>query len=65
MSDCREFGSSIGMNEYQCAACHSVFVKGCTDEEALAELGELFPGFAPADCALICDDCFKKMGFDK
>lgn len=53
----------IGPNEYKCAACGGVFEKGWTDEEAKEELGTTFPGIGAEDCDLVCDDCFKKMGF--
>jgi hypothetical protein len=43
---------------YKCAACGGEFTKGWSEEEAIAELEELWPDFAPADCDLICDDCF-------
>lgn len=52
-----------GPNQYKCDACGGVFDKGWTDEKAAAELGEKFPGFTQEDCDVVCDDCFKKMGF--
>jgi hypothetical protein len=48
-------------NDYTCAVCQETFDKGWADEEAAAELGANFPGFAPDDCGLVCDDCYKKM----
>ena len=52
----------LKLNEYQCAVCHEVFYKGWTDEEATTELAETFA--VPVDeCDLVCDDCFKEMGF--
>lgn len=53
----------IRQNQYRCEMCEGVFNKGWSDEEAAAELGEKFPGHAQEDCAVVCDDCFKKMGF--
>lgn len=53
----------LEMNQYRCARCDGVFEKGWTDEEASAELGELFPGSMPSDCDQVCDGCFKEMGF--
>lgn len=49
-------------NEYRCAECGEVFVKGWSDAEATAERETLFPCVAEDDCALVCDDCFKAMG---
>jgi hypothetical protein len=54
---------TIGPNEFRCAACAGVFTKGWSDEEAAAERKDLFPGFERSDCELVCDDCFKAMGF--
>jgi hypothetical protein len=50
-------------NEYQCAACAGIFEKGWGDEVAKEELSNTFPGYETEDCALVCDDCFKAMGF--
>jgi hypothetical protein len=52
--------TEVNANEYQCAACGEVFPKGWSDEEAIAELGEDWPGVGVADCDIICDDCDKK-----
>lgn len=46
--------------EYECQACGGVFEKDWTDAEAADELGDTFPGFAPSDCGLVCDDCWSK-----
>lgn len=51
--------------QYTCEACGETFDKGWSDEEAILELEEEFPGFATSDCGLVCDDCYKKMGFGK
>jgi hypothetical protein len=50
------------MEKFTCAVCEETFDQGWSEEEAKAELAETFPGFVPADCALVCDDCYKKMG---
>lgn len=50
------------MNEYQCTLCKGVFEKAWSEEEALTELGETFPGVGTDDCALVCDDCYKAIG---
>jgi hypothetical protein len=52
-----------GPGQYKCAACGGVFDKGWSDEEAAAELAEKFAGHQQEDCDVVCDDCFKKMGF--
>jgi len=56
-------------NEYQCAMCERVFEKGRSEEEARKEAKELFDiedkDIEQGDeVALICDDCFKKIGFN-
>lgn len=48
---------------YTCACCYRTFNKGWTDAEALTELNEKFVGYSPDDCDLVCDDCYKAMGF--
>lgn len=52
---------SYGESSYTCGLCHETFDKEWSDEEALAEAGELFPG--ESDMAVVCDDCWHKMGF--
>lgn len=48
-------------NEYRCCICHGVFVKGWSDEEAVAELSARLPEADPAECDLACDDCFNRI----
>ncbi len=50
-------------NEFTCALCGETFGKGWSDEESETELAEAFPEFTKDDCSLVCDDCYKKMGF--
>lgn len=50
-------------NQYRCAMCDGVFERGWSEEEALAELGDNFSGFEPDDCGIVCDPCYKKMGY--
>lgn len=52
-----------GPNQYRCAICGEIFHKVLTDAAAVDQLDTEFPGFAPDDCDLVCDVCFKKMGF--
>lgn len=49
-------------NTYTCEACGGTFDKGWSDEEAEAELKTTF-GVDKQDCGLVCDDCYKAMGF--
>jgi DNA-directed RNA polymerase subunit RPC12/RpoP len=50
-------------NEYKCTACGGVFEKGWSDDEAVAELNETFGSVPMEDCGIVCDDCYRKMGF--
>ncbi len=53
-------------NEYRCVKCGGVFEKGWSDEEAEKELSDGIHGDIPvSDCAIVCDDCWKEMGFDR
>ncbi len=49
-------------NEYKCAACGKIFESDWADDEAAAELNETF-GALVEDCNIVCDDCYRKMGF--
>ena len=51
-------------NEYQCAVCGGIFEFGRSDEEAVSEMKENFPGLEKEDCGIVCDDCYKEMGSD-
>jgi DNA-directed RNA polymerase subunit RPC12/RpoP len=48
-------------NEYTCAICGGTFKKGWSDEDAAAELRTNWPGIPPEDCAIVCDDCFRRI----
>lgn len=48
---------------YVCSVCKEEFEQGWSEEEAEAELAETFPGFNKSECDIVCDDCYKKMGF--
>jgi hypothetical protein len=50
-------------SEYTCAVCGQTFTKGWSDEEAAKEREETFPGFDESECDLVCDTCYKEMGF--
>ena len=49
------------METYKCERCGGVFEKGWSDEEAIAEMGEVFPGATQEQCGLVCDPCYQKM----
>lgn len=53
----------IKENEYQCANCGEIYEKGWTEEEALKEKEENFRDIPINKCAVVCDDCYKKIGF--
>lgn len=42
---------------FTCVICGVTYAKGRTDEEALAELEQNFPGTDKEDCAAICGSC--------
>lgn len=46
---------------FTCSQCGDTFPKGWSDEGAAAERDELWAGVDPADCVIVCDDCFKEM----
>jgi len=46
--------------EFRCAWCKGVFVSKASEEEAVAELEQNFKGFAPEDCDVVCDVCYRK-----
>ncbi len=54
----------LAENEYRCAECGGIFVKGWSDEEAAAEANERLPGLMEAneeDRVMVCDDCYKSI----
>jgi hypothetical protein len=48
---------------FLCMRCLGRFERTWTEEEAVAELAKNFPGEDVAECVLVCDDCYKRMGF--
>ncbi len=48
-------------NEYQCAKCFGIFQFGWSEEECKKEKEELWGNIPMAECARICDDCFKEI----
>lgn len=51
------------MNQFKCAMCQQTFDKAWTDEEAEDELKETFGSIPVDQCDVVCDDCYKKLGF--
>lgn len=52
-----------GPNQYECAVCGGLFDKVRSDEEADKEYAELFAAYADEPREVVCDACFKKIGF--
>lgn len=59
----RDYGTpALQPNEYRCAACGGVFIKGWSDDEAKAEAAELFQQQPETHkMAMVCEDCFTAM----
>lgn len=51
------------MDKYTCAVCGETYDKGWSEEEAEEELAKNFDGVAKENCAIVCDHCFKRLGF--
>lgn len=55
----------LKQNEYRCKMCLNVYEKEWSDEEALNESKEIFGGDPTVENSdVVCDDCWKKLGFD-
>lgn len=52
-------------NTFKCARCKGTFEKAWTDEEALAEMKELFGELSEAERVVICDDCDREGDGDR
>ena len=50
-------------NEYKCAECNGIFVRGITEEETREQYKKEFPNetFNADTCVLICDDCYQDL----
>ena len=49
------------MKTFRCDECGSTFIEGC-DEDSKDELKRNFgEHHLPADCAKVCDECYKKI----
>ncbi len=49
-------------DEYTCSVCRETFDYEWTDEEAMAEAEAIFGDSLGDDPAVVCDDCWHKMG---
>lgn len=47
--------------EFKCYMCGGVFTPNWSEEDALAELSEQFPGCDKCDCVQVCDSCWEKV----
>ena len=54
-------------DEYTCAYCGETHQKGWSDEEAKEEAKGVFGEdvFEREPVVIVCDDCYKLMGFDE
>jgi len=54
---------TLKKNEFRCASCNGIFIKGLTDEEAKEQYKKEFPNIPFESYAqeLVCDDCYNKM----
>lgn len=50
-------------DEYQCALCGGVFTTTVSEDDAEAEYAAVFPDDVDEPGAVVCDDCWRKMGF--
>jgi hypothetical protein len=48
-------------HQFYCVICQKVYKKGWSDEEAMEEKNELYPGIPTTECDYLCDDCFQIM----
>ena len=46
---------------FRCDRCKQVFPKGWSDEDALAEMRERFPGMQASAFSVLCDSCNEKL----
>lgn len=52
-------------NTYTCAICKGVFEKEISDEEAMQETQQYFPGTKQEACGVVCDDCWQLIRPDR
>ena len=46
---------------FSCDMCHEEIVKGWSEQDALEELHENFPGYTIEECSPVCGDCYAKL----
>jgi hypothetical protein len=51
------------MSEFTCVVCRKTFTEGWSEEEAMAELAKNFPDVPLSECEILCEDCYRAMGF--
>ena len=51
--------------KYICSICKNEYEKKWSDEEAIEEMNDNFGDIPTSDCGIVCDDCYKKMMYDK
>lgn len=51
----------LGEGEYRCALCRQVYQQTRSDEEALAETQQYWPGITKDQSVIVCDDCWEKI----
>ena len=47
-------------NEFKCELCGDIYPKG-SEEEAVAEIKEVFGNYNPENCAVVCDKCYDEI----
>ena len=48
-------------DQYTCDCCGKQFVTGWSDEEAMDEFEDNFPGATKEGCMIVCTDCYKEI----
>lgn len=54
--------AALPPDQFRCDLCKGVFKKDWTDEEAKAEMLDKFGDVPEKERAVVCDDCFERMG---
>lgn len=53
--------AKLAVRQFTCAMCRGTFIIGWTEEEALAELKEVWGDVPPGACDQVCDVCWEKV----
>jgi hypothetical protein len=51
----------LATNQYRCDECGNIYNEAWTEEEALEEMKQ--NGWVKNECGIVCDDCYKALGF--